>query len=167
MTTPPVDKISLRHLFIHWFLSFAMGKESVVEIPAGSGNKYRYVYDQGSTKYLGPVGSAPEIAEAEFMDAMSESISMDDVLWQASEPLMMHDVDRFVMLNFPVKYTDIDLEATESYRIVLYEKNGKWIVDFLHNAEESDYYTDEFDTKREAEAKFNKEVAWAVKIVEE
>jgi len=44
-----------------------MGKESVVEIPAGSGNKYRYVYDQGSTKYLGPVGSAPEIGEAEFL----------------------------------------------------------------------------------------------------
>ena len=44
-----------------------MGKESIVEIPSGSGNRYRYVYDQGSTNYLGPVGSAPDLGEEEFM----------------------------------------------------------------------------------------------------
>jgi len=45
-------------------------KESVVEIPSGSGNRYRYRYDPGSKKtiYLGPAGQAPEIGEQEFMD---------------------------------------------------------------------------------------------------
>jgi hypothetical protein len=40
-----------------------MGKESIVEIPPGSGNRYRYLYEGGQTKYLGPVGSAPPINE--------------------------------------------------------------------------------------------------------
>jgi len=44
-----------------------MSKENIVEIPSGSGNRYRYVYEDGATKYLGPVGSAPDLAEEEFM----------------------------------------------------------------------------------------------------
>ena len=46
-----------------------MPRESIVEIPSGSGNKYRYAYDPSSKamKYLGPVGSAPEITESEFI----------------------------------------------------------------------------------------------------
>ena len=43
-----------------------MPKESIVEIPEGSGNKYRYVYEDGSTRYLGPVGSSPDLGEEEF-----------------------------------------------------------------------------------------------------
>jgi len=43
-----------------------MPKESVVEIPSGSGNKYRYEYSDGATVYRGPVGSAPELGEEEF-----------------------------------------------------------------------------------------------------
>jgi len=52
-----------------------MPKESVVEIPSGSGNKYRYVYDHetGRTEYLGPVGSAPDLGEEEFLDAIPSS----------------------------------------------------------------------------------------------
>lgn len=42
--------------------------ENVVEIPEGSGNKYRYEYVDGDTVYKGPVGSAPEIGETEFLD---------------------------------------------------------------------------------------------------
>ena len=39
-------------------------KENVVEI---KGHKYRYIYEDGETRYLGPVGSAPQISEAEFL----------------------------------------------------------------------------------------------------
>jgi len=46
-----------------------MGKESIVEIPPGSGNHYRYEYDEssGKTLYRGPVGDAPQIGEEEFL----------------------------------------------------------------------------------------------------
>jgi hypothetical protein len=46
-----------------------MGRESIVEIPQGSGNHYRYTYDEGQTKYLGPVGTAPALTEEEFLAA--------------------------------------------------------------------------------------------------
>ena len=49
-----------------------MGKESVVEIPAGSGNRYRYEYSEGKTLYRGPVGSAPELGEEHFMAALKQ-----------------------------------------------------------------------------------------------
>lgn len=49
-----------------------MGKESVVEIPENSGNQYRYVYSEGKTAYLGPVGQAPPLSEHEFFDIMKE-----------------------------------------------------------------------------------------------
>lgn len=44
-------------------------KESIVEIPPGSGNQYRYGYDPdtGKTNYLGPVGDAPSLHEEEFL----------------------------------------------------------------------------------------------------
>jgi hypothetical protein len=38
-----------------------------VEIPKGSGHKYRYDYDDGKMVYRGPVGEAPQISEAEFL----------------------------------------------------------------------------------------------------
>lgn len=43
-------------------------KESIVEIPEGSGNQYRYEYDpsSGKTLYRGPVGTAPALSEEEF-----------------------------------------------------------------------------------------------------
>jgi len=46
-----------------------MGKESVVEIPDGSGRFYRYEYDEstGKTLYKGPVGDAPQMSEEEFL----------------------------------------------------------------------------------------------------
>lgn len=45
-------------------------KESVVEIPEGSGHLYRYGYEAGSQKtvYKGPVGDAPTISEGQFED---------------------------------------------------------------------------------------------------
>jgi hypothetical protein len=51
-----------------------MGKESQVEIPEGSGNLYRYEYEEssGKTVYLGPVGKAPTLDEEHFMLALSE-----------------------------------------------------------------------------------------------
>jgi len=50
-----------------------MPKESRVEIPSGSGNFYRYAYEDGRTVYRGPVGSAPDLAEEEFMAAFQFS----------------------------------------------------------------------------------------------
>jgi len=47
-----------------------MGKEHLVEIPSGSGNRYRYEYSDGATRYLGPAGQAPELGEAEFYDML-------------------------------------------------------------------------------------------------
>ena len=44
-----------------------MGKENIVEIPPGSGNRYRYAYENGETVYKGPVGNAPEIGETELL----------------------------------------------------------------------------------------------------
>jgi len=48
---------------------------SIVEIPPGSGNKYRYEYnaETKATIYKGPVGTAPEMGEEEFMAAMVKS----------------------------------------------------------------------------------------------
>jgi hypothetical protein len=47
-----------------------MGKQSIVEIPPGSKNFYRYEYEEGSGKtlYKGPVGTSPQISESEFND---------------------------------------------------------------------------------------------------
>lgn len=44
-----------------------MGKESIVEIPKGSGHKYRYEYQDGQTVYKGPVGDSPELGEEQFL----------------------------------------------------------------------------------------------------
>jgi len=44
-----------------------MSKDSVVEIPEGSGNFYRYEYVDGQTVYRGPVGDAPQMGEEEFL----------------------------------------------------------------------------------------------------
>jgi len=52
-----------------------MPRESVVEIPAGSGNKYRYAYEDGATVYKGPVGDAPGISEQEFLIGMPSGFS--------------------------------------------------------------------------------------------
>jgi hypothetical protein len=48
-----------------------MGKETIAEIPKGSGNFYRYEYADGQMVYRGPMGSAPEISETEFLKTMS------------------------------------------------------------------------------------------------
>jgi hypothetical protein len=54
-------------------------RESVVEIPEGSGNRYRYQYnpDVGATEYLGPVGESPPLAEAEFNVLMKARTGRD------------------------------------------------------------------------------------------
>jgi len=45
---------------------------SIVEIPPGSGNRYKYVYDAETkaTVYKGPVGNAPALDEEEFLEMM-------------------------------------------------------------------------------------------------
>jgi len=48
----------------------------IVEIPEGSGNKYRYEYEpfHGKTIYRGPVGSAPALTEDEFLDELFRDV---------------------------------------------------------------------------------------------
>jgi len=55
-----------------------MGKESIVEIPPGSGNHYRYEYVDGKTLYKGPIGDAPTLTEKEFFDMSSNPIQVDE-----------------------------------------------------------------------------------------
>jgi hypothetical protein len=62
-----------------------MGKESQVEIPQGSGNFYRYEYDQGNTLYRGPVGSAPQISEGEFL-AELETVERIEIIKDSDLP---------------------------------------------------------------------------------
>ena len=57
-----------------------MSDESVVII---KGHKYRYRYDYmtGKTIYLGPVGSAPDIGEEEFLSILKRQYtSMEDII---------------------------------------------------------------------------------------
>jgi len=53
---------------------------TTVEIPPGSGNRYRYEYENGKTVYKGPVGEAPALKEAEFME------SLQDILEERIKP---------------------------------------------------------------------------------
>jgi len=43
---------------------------TTVEIPEGSGNRYRYEYEEGATVYKGPVGDSPQLTEEEFLERM-------------------------------------------------------------------------------------------------
>jgi hypothetical protein len=53
-------------------------EETIVEIPPGSGNRYRYGYDPGKKVmvYLGPVGDAPAIMSEEQFEAINEEGEM-------------------------------------------------------------------------------------------
>jgi hypothetical protein len=55
-----------------------MSKESIVEIPVGSGNRYKYEYRDGRTWYVGPVGEAPPISEAQFL-RLTEMVALGGV----------------------------------------------------------------------------------------
>jgi len=80
-----------------------MSKENIVEIPSGSGNRYRYVYEDGATKYLGPVGSAPDLAEEEFLRAWTYGLCTDES--QDIPPLPMDEMgfSPFVKQTYMVK----------------------------------------------------------------
>lgn len=74
-----------------------MSKEHQVEIPIGSGNRYRYSYDPASraTRYLGPVGSAPAINEQEFLRQIedpSTSVPADE-WWENAD-----DDQRYILV---------------------------------------------------------------------
>jgi hypothetical protein len=56
-----------------------MTKESIVEIPPGSGNQYRYAYEDGKTVYLGPVGDAPTLVEENFLRELEDLITTPKV----------------------------------------------------------------------------------------
>jgi len=47
------------------------------KIPPGSGNRYRYEYEEGKTQYKGPVGEAPELSEEEFLERFKTPTIID------------------------------------------------------------------------------------------
>jgi len=52
-------------------------KGAIVEIPPGSGNRYRYIYEGGKTIYKGPVGDSPQLTEEEFLKRMKVGSGRD------------------------------------------------------------------------------------------
>jgi len=48
---------------------------TIVEIPPGSGNRYRYEYEEGATVYKGPVGDSPEMSEGEFLEMFRNTVN--------------------------------------------------------------------------------------------
>jgi len=65
---------------------------TVVEIPPGSGNRYKYVYEGGKTVYKGPVGTAPELSEGEFLE-------MFQVQLTGPEPTNQDKANSFIAEN--------------------------------------------------------------------
>jgi len=53
---------------------------TVVEIPPGSGNRYKYVYEDGKTVYKGPVGDSPQLTEEEFLEMMKADTIRDKII---------------------------------------------------------------------------------------
>lgn len=66
-----------------WFKQ-QIGAVTIVEIPQGSGNRYRYGYNKasGKTIYLGPVGSVPMLSEEEFLRGLGrEQLPIQKLAW--------------------------------------------------------------------------------------
>ena len=98
-----------------------MGKEHVVEIPLGSGNQYRYSYDQGSTNYLGPVGSAPDLGEEEFMMLMGEG--------KGRATLLAHEYQEYPWTDPIIVYVDKEnMHPDPSKRLIWgYDADGNLV----------------------------------------
>jgi len=75
---------------------------TTVEIPPGSGNRYRYEYEEGSTVYKGPVGDSPQLTEEEFLERMRV------VYLNTSNPGKLKEF-RVALEPIKVKSTSIDL----------------------------------------------------------
>jgi len=76
---------------------------TTVEIPEGSGNRYRYEYEEGATVYKGPVGTAPELSEEEFLEMFSmgglkRSKPSIEITWEDRSD---------VPINTPIQVSDI------------------------------------------------------------
>ena len=106
-----------------------MGKESVVEIPPGSGNHYRYEYVDGATVYKGPVGDGPALSEEEFLAAMVGDYDIDDVsrhfvvslLWASTD-------DEDVPLDQDYDVEDMDEESMK----VIKRNVGRFLEENRH-----------------------------------
>jgi hypothetical protein len=68
-----------------------------VEIPRGSGNRYRYRYNPSTkvTEYLGPSGGSPEISEQKFLNYLGETPIWTTILGKHG-PITMADFQEFI-----------------------------------------------------------------------
>jgi len=100
---------------------------TVVEIPPGSGNRYKYVYDAETkaTIYKGPVGEAPELGEEEFLEMMVGGVGdWDDEFIPEIDLLASHwGVDR----------KDLEVDITRTCGGVIKKGNEKY--EFFINKE--------------------------------
>jgi len=90
-----------------------MPQESIVEIPSGSGNKYRYRYEDGRTIYRGPVGDAPELDEEKFLFAIRYSLPGWDQLSQTEKNIVSGKASQ----EERQRYLE---EGKSEYRVVAY-----------------------------------------------
>jgi len=96
-----------------------MSKESVVEIPIGSGNMYRYVYEDGKTRYVGPVGSAPDLGEEDFLMLINKSETNFTMSWRKYfRPFGATDQKQAPMIkvNQEGSSLDVDISFTGSMK---------------------------------------------------
>jgi len=96
---------------------------TVVEIPPGSGNRYKYVYEEGATVYKGPVGDSPQLTEGEFLERMVGGITIHDSL-----PLNLPSITDWPVVEDGL-YAGMIVKLDETnfleYKLVR-EGNGKW-----------------------------------------
>jgi len=79
---------------------------TTVEIPPGSGNRYRYEYEGGKTQYKGPVGDSPELGEAEFLKGMGTENKEIEEIYKELSP-----TQKEVLILFGRKGWDVDSDT--------------------------------------------------------
>jgi hypothetical protein len=91
-----------------------MGKESVVDI---GGHQYRYTYDPESKKtlYLGPVGSAPPLSEADFSRLMMAENLISDLQKQGIPRKMAE-----MMVDFAHEMEEEDMPLWREEETLIY-----------------------------------------------
>jgi len=121
---------------------------TVVEIPPGSGNRYRYEYEEGATVYKGPVGTAPELSEGEFLE-MSQVVGQKErKLKTAFEILDLDEQNRY-----DTGLGDVDYDVmSDPPQIALWMGIDNPLSDF----EEEGYHSGEYEVSQRDQDKMGK-----------
>jgi len=101
---------------------------TVVEIPPGSGNRYRYEYEGGKTQYKGPVGTAPEMGEEEFLNVIGKG--------RGEATLLAYEYQENLWSDPIIVYVDKENRHPDPSKLLIwgYDKNGDLVKgDFKRN----------------------------------